>query len=171
MKTRTILLIIILLCGCSKKPLPNFQNTKQQAFISKNIIPDHKIASIDNVEQIDVQNQSIASISPNELFVKEDLVKENVVFNVQEKTTFQPKLQKTKSTKLTQILKIKHSNFEEKPKYEKLGNAASIFGTFALVLILITIFLAITSEYVLLFWIPTMIFANIALILGLVSVK
>lgn len=171
MKTLAIPLVIILFSGCSKKQLPHFQNTKQSDFTSKNSVPVHEIASIDNVKQIDDENQSIASVSLNELFTKENLVKENVVVNVQEKTTFQPKLQKTENLKWRQIAKIKKSKFEEKPKYEKLGNAASIFGTFALVFILITIFLALTSEYVLFFWIPTMIFANIALILGLISVK
>lgn len=169
MKAPAIICIIILFSNCTKKSLPNFQNTIQKSYLSKNSMDENELAANEILEDDVSHNQEITSSSTNAIFVKEDLPKESQTINVVERKTIQPKFQK--KGKLNQVLKTKQSHFEEKPKYEKLGNAASIFGTFALVLILITIFLAFTSEYVLLFWFPTLIFANIALILGAVSVK
>lgn len=172
MKTLRFTFLILLLSSCSKKQLPHFQSNARQNYsteesiVSKNFEEGELPAT-----QNSPQKPELASVSLNTISFEEDLPKEGQNQEFKEKAAFLPKLSNKKSVKLTQILKIKKSNFEEKPKYEKLGNAASIFGTFALVFILITIFLAFTSEYVLFFWIPTMIFANIALILGLISVK
>ena len=172
MKTLRFTVLILLLISCSKKQLPHFQSNVRQNYsteesiVSKNFEEGELPAT-----QNSPQNTVLASVSLNNISFEEDLPKEGQNQEIKKIAAFLPKLSDKKSVKLTQILKIKQSNFEEKPKYEKLGNAASIFGTFALVFILITIFLAFTSEYVLFFWIPTMIFANIALILGLISVK
>lgn len=171
MRSLSFFFILILFSGCTKKSLPYFQNTTHPNLIIKNCNLSLENVPDNTVEQMDAQNQSVASVSPNDFFTKEDLVKENVGLKVQEKATFQPKNQRIEKVKSRQMAKIKKAHFEEKPKYEKISNAAGIFGSFALALVIITIALAFTSEYVLFFWVPTLIFANIALILGAVSVK
>lgn len=173
MKTLTILFVIILFCGCNKKSLPHFQNAKQPAFVSKNSFNNHKIAHVDNVEQIDDQNPSIASVSLNELFTKENLVKEKLVVNVQEETTFHPKNQRVVKIKWRQIIKIKKSQFEEKPKNEKVNDAvwASTFGYITLGLIVAGIIIAFFTPLAIMLITPSIITANIGLLLGAFSLK
>ncbi len=171
MRNLSVFFILILFSSCTKKSLPYFQNTTHSNFITKNSIASLEKVFDNTEEQKDIQNQNVAFVSPNAFFTKEDLVKENVGLKVQEKATFQTEIHEIEKVKSRQIAKIKKAQFEKKPKYEKLSNAVGIFASFALALVIITIVLAFTSEYVLFFWVPTMIFANIALILGAVSVK